>query len=79
MTVLKSELQGIKAEKKTPIPGSAEEDKQQIADIDGIRLNALDLVKSVLNIWSWDVNLAATWCVKTWCHCYTLVVIILRL
>lgn len=50
MSTLKSEFQGIKTEKKTPILGTAEDDNQQIADVDSVRLKALDLVKSVLNI-----------------------------
>lgn len=50
MSFFKSELQGIKTEKKTPIPGTAEEDKQQIADVDSIRLNALDMIKSMLSM-----------------------------
>lgn len=50
MTGLKSELQSIKAERKTPIPRTVEEDKQQIADIDSIRLKALDSIRSMLNM-----------------------------
>ena len=32
------------------IPGSAEEDKQQIAEVDAIRLKALKVIQDVLNL-----------------------------
>jgi hypothetical protein len=47
---LKSDLQSIKAKKKNPVPGTAEEDNQQIADVDSMRLKALDTIKSVLDM-----------------------------
>ena len=50
MEGFKSELQNIKIERKTPIPGTAEEDRQQSADIDSIRLKALDSIRSMLNM-----------------------------
>jgi hypothetical protein len=50
MSQLKSDLQSIKAMKKNPVPGTPEEDNQQIADVDSMRLKALDTVKSVLDM-----------------------------
>jgi chromosome segregation ATPase len=44
MACLKSELQSIKTERRAPVPGTVEEDRQQIADIDSIRLKALDSI-----------------------------------
>jgi hypothetical protein len=41
MATLKAKLDKIKQYKKAKIPGSAEEDQQQIAEIDSIRLLAL--------------------------------------
>jgi hypothetical protein len=32
------------------VPGTAEEDNQQIVDVDSMRLKALDTVKSVLDM-----------------------------
>ena len=34
------------------IPGSAEEDKQQIAEVDAIRLEVLKAIQDVLDSWS---------------------------
>lgn len=45
-----NELQEIHAKKKEIILGTQEEDNRQIADIDAIRQNALDLLKSFLNL-----------------------------
>ena len=50
MTSLKIKLDKIKHEKKVKIPRSAEEDRQQIAKIDSIRLSALNSIKSALNM-----------------------------
>ncbi|CAD6222742.1 unnamed protein product [Miscanthus lutarioriparius] len=50
MSNLNSELQSIKIKKKTQVPGTAEEDKQQIADVDNVCLRALDLIKSMLDM-----------------------------
>jgi hypothetical protein len=50
MGSLKIKLDKINHEKKAKIPGSAEEDHQQIAKIDSIRLSALNSIKSVLNM-----------------------------
>jgi chromosome segregation ATPase len=50
MASFRSELQNIKVERKTPILGIAEEDRQQIANVDSIRLNALRSIRSMLNM-----------------------------
>lgn len=50
MSGLKAKLDKIKNEKKAKIPGKVEEDQQQIAEIDNIRLQALNSIKSVLNV-----------------------------
>jgi hypothetical protein len=50
MSQLKSDLQSIKAKKKNPVLGIVEEDNQQIVDVDSMRLKALDMVKSVLDM-----------------------------
>ena len=50
MATLKAKLDRIKQDKKAKIPGSAEEDQQQIAKVDSIRLSALNSIKSVLNM-----------------------------
>jgi chromosome segregation ATPase len=50
MSQLKFDLQSIKAKKKNPVPGTTEEDNQQIADVDSMRLKALDTVKSILDM-----------------------------
>jgi hypothetical protein len=42
MASLKTKLDKIKQEKKAKILGSAEEDQQQIAEVDSIRLSALN-------------------------------------
>jgi len=50
MASLKTKLDKIKHEKKAKIPRSIEEDHQQIAEIDSIRLSALNSIKSALNM-----------------------------
>jgi hypothetical protein len=50
MATLKAKLDKIKQDKKAMIFGSAEEDQQQIAKVDNIRLLALNSIKSALNI-----------------------------
>ena len=49
MTFFHSELQDIKI-KKHLILGCSEEDHKRIADIDNICLNALNVLKSALNM-----------------------------
>lgn len=44
------EAKAIREKKSKAIPGSAEEDRQQIAEVDTIRLRALQMIKSVLNL-----------------------------
>jgi hypothetical protein len=51
MATLKAKLDKIKQDKKAKIPGSAEEDQQQIAEVDNIWLSALSSIKSVLNMY----------------------------
>jgi hypothetical protein len=48
MASLKTKLDKIKTEKKAKIPGSAEEDHQQIAKVDSIRVSTLNSIKSAL-------------------------------
>jgi len=48
MASLKTKLDKIKTEKKAKIPGSAEEDHQQIAKVDSIRLSTLNSIMSAL-------------------------------
>jgi hypothetical protein len=50
MASLKMKLDKSKQEKKAKILRSAEEDQQQIAKIDSIRLSALNYIKSTLNM-----------------------------
>jgi hypothetical protein len=50
MAILKAKLDRIKQDKKAKIPGSAEEDQQQIAKVDSIRLSALNSIESALNM-----------------------------
>jgi hypothetical protein len=50
MTTLKTKLDKIKQEKKAKIPRSVEEDLQQIAEVDSIRLSAFNSIKSALNM-----------------------------
>jgi hypothetical protein len=50
MAGLKTKLDKIKHEKKAKIPGTAEEDHQQIAETDNIQILALNCIKSVLNM-----------------------------
>jgi hypothetical protein len=50
MASVKINLDNFKEEKKAKIPRSAEEDQQQIAKVDNIRLSALNSIKSTLNI-----------------------------
>jgi len=47
---LKAKFDKIKQDKKAKIPRSTEEDQQQIAEIDSIRLSTLNSAKSVLNM-----------------------------
>jgi hypothetical protein len=47
---LKARLDRIKQDKKAKILGSAKEDQQQIAEVDSIRLLALNSIKSALNM-----------------------------
>lgn len=44
------EAKAIREKRSKAIPGSAEEDRQQIAEVDTIRLRALQMIKSVLNL-----------------------------
>lgn len=48
MSSLKSSLDSMKIEKKKQIPGTADEDKKKIADIDQIYMKPLDMLKSIL-------------------------------
>ena len=50
MESLKIKLDKIKHEKKAKIPRSAEEDHQQIAKVDNIRLSDLNSIKSALHM-----------------------------
>jgi len=50
MVVLKTRLDKIKQDKEVKILGSAEEDQQHIAEIDSIRLSALNSMKFALNM-----------------------------
>jgi hypothetical protein len=50
MATLKAKLDRIKQDKKTKIPRSTDEDQQQIAEVDSIRLLALNSIKSALNM-----------------------------
>ena len=50
MSNLSTELQSVKVQKKTIVPGTAEEDRQQIADVDNMCLRAHDLVRSMLTM-----------------------------
>jgi hypothetical protein len=50
MANLKIKLEQIKQEMKAKIPGLAEDDQQQIAKIDSIRLSALNSIKSARNM-----------------------------
>ena len=50
MASLKTKLNKIKQDKKAKIPGSVEEDQQQITEVDNIRLSALNSIKSTLNM-----------------------------
>jgi hypothetical protein len=50
MASLKIKLNKTKQEKKAKIPESAEEDQQQVADVDNIRFSTLNSIKSTLNI-----------------------------
>jgi hypothetical protein len=50
MATLKIKLNKIKQDKKAKIPRSAEEDQQQIAEVDSIRLSTLNSIKYVLNM-----------------------------
>jgi hypothetical protein len=44
MTTLKAKLDKIKQDKKAKIPRSVEEDQQQIAEVNSIRLSALNSI-----------------------------------
>jgi hypothetical protein len=50
MTTKYAELKDIRAKRKQPILGTSEEDNQQIVEIDAIRQNALNVIKSILNL-----------------------------
>jgi len=50
MATLKAKLDKIKQDKKAKIPGLAEEDQQQIVEVDSIRLSTLNSIKSALNM-----------------------------
>ena len=50
MAFSNTKLDKIKQEKKANIPGSAEGDQQQIAEVDSIRHSALNSIKSPLNM-----------------------------
>jgi hypothetical protein len=50
MTILKIKVDKIKQDKKAKILGLAEEDQQQIAEIDNIRLSALNSINFVLDM-----------------------------
>ena len=50
IATLKARLDRIKQDKKAKILGSAKEDQQQIAEVDSIRLLALNSIKSALNM-----------------------------
>jgi hypothetical protein len=45
-----AKLKDIRAKRKQPISGTSEEDNRQIAEIDAIRQNALNVIKSILNM-----------------------------
>jgi hypothetical protein len=50
MTTKYAEHKDIRAKRKQPISGTSEEDNRQIAEIDAIRQNALNVIKSILNL-----------------------------
>jgi predicted nuclease with TOPRIM domain len=50
MTAKYAELKEIHAKRKQPISGTSKEDNQQIAEIDANRQNALNVIKSILNL-----------------------------
>jgi phage shock protein A len=50
MATLKVKLNKIKQDKNAKIPRSAEEDQQQIAEIDSFWLSDLNSIKSALNL-----------------------------
>jgi len=50
MASLKARLDKVKQDKKAKTPGSAEEDQQQIAEVDNIRLSTSNFIKFVLNV-----------------------------